>query len=61
MAPKSSATGAFDEASWDSFDHEWEEVGDDNGEIITFEKDTVMFGIFVEKRIIELPPEKVNE
>lgn len=52
----------FNEETWDHFDNgDWDEVGNDNGELITFEKGTVMFGVFQGTHNIELPEDKRKE
>lgn len=49
----------FNEETWDHFDNgDWDEVGTDNGELISFEKGLVMFGVFQGTHNIELPEDK---
>lgn len=47
-----------DENNWDNFDDDWTEVGSDNGELISFQQGTVMFGVFQELLSVELPEDK---
>lgn len=56
MAPRNT-----DPVDYDSLDVQWEEVGDDNGEIVAFEKGTVMFGTYVQRNEIELPEDKIKD
>lgn len=48
-------------ASYDSLEDTWEEVGDDNGEIIVFERGTVMYGTYLHTTVVELPEDKQKE
>lgn len=56
--PKAKSQPTLDEENWDNFDDDWEEVGNDNGELIQFSSGDVMFGIYQGCHSVELPEDK---
>lgn len=58
MVKKTTDQPTLNEENWDSFDDDWEEVGNDNGEIVQFKSGDVMFGIFLGGHMIPLPEDK---
>lgn len=62
--PKASSNTTSIADTWDSFDNndQWEEIGNDNGQQITWDNPgEVHFGIFQRKVTVEIPEEKRNE
>ena len=53
MAPRQTDPDPFD-----GFDVGWEELGDDNGTLLTFEAGMVEYGTYLHRSTIELPEDK---